>query len=166
MSMSPDQAADSLKEIERTSRRSAQAFSYASASPYFLIWGVIWMIGYAGSDLLPHQDGLWTALTVVGVAACMIVGRRQNRHSDVARARANGYRFLASFAVIFCFVFALFLVLGPPRNPAVAGAIAPLLVAMFYALLGVWKGIRFLVTGMAVAALTLGGFFWLPQHFL
>ena len=47
-----------------------------------------------------------------------------------------------------------------------AGAIAPLVVAMFYALLGVWKGVRFLVAGAALAALTLGGMFWLPQYFL
>ena len=50
MTLSSDQAAESLKEIDRTGRRSAQAYGYANASPFFVIWGVIWMFGYTGSD--------------------------------------------------------------------------------------------------------------------
>ncbi len=166
MSLSRDQAADSLKEIERTSRRSAQAFSYASASPYLIVWGLIWMVGYAASDLaMRWTSPIWLGLSVIGVLVCMAAGRRQAA-AHGPDGRASGLRFLASFMVIFVFVYALFAVIGPPANPLASGAVAPLLVAMFYGLVGVWKGVRFLVAGALVAGLTLAGYFWLPQHFL
>jgi hypothetical protein len=40
------------------------------------------------------------------------------------------------------------------------------LASLFYVLIGLWAGMRFVITGIAVAALTLGGFFYLPAHFL
>jgi hypothetical protein len=166
MSLTPDQAADSLNEITRTGRRSAQAFGYASASPYFILWGVIWMVGYTGSDIVPHSGGpLWTGLTVLGGIGCAVIGRRQAAARG-ADGRASGVRMLATMAVIFVFMLALFAVIGRPANPMASAAIAPLVVAMFYALLGIWRGIRFMVAGAVVAALTLAGLFYLPQHFL
>ena len=171
MSLTPDQASDSLKEIERTGRRSAQAFSYASASPYFILWGIVWMVGYAGSEGLRHTIGLhwagtlWSTLTILGGIGCTVIGRRQAEGRG-AVSRATDLRVLMSMAVIFVFMAALFAAIGRLANPVASGAIAPLVVAMFYALLGVWKGVRFLVAGAALAALTLGGLFWLPQYFL
>jgi hypothetical protein len=165
MIVSPEQAADSLKEIAQTERRSAQAFGYARSSPHFIFWGVIWMLGYTGSDLLPYPNRLWAVLSVVGVAGSITIGRNQRRHDDPTLDRAASYRFLAGFAVIFLFVFALFAVMRP-ANPMVAGAVAPLVAAMFYALLGIWRGLRFLIAGAAVAGLTLAGFFHLHEHFL
>ena len=171
MSLTPDQARDSLKEINRTSQRSAQAFSYASASPYFILWGCIWMVGYGGSEALRHTTGahwsgtVWSTLTILGGVGCTLIGRRQAATRSV-EGRATNLRLLMSMAVIFGFMFALFAAIGRPANPVASGAIAPLVVAMFYALLGVWKGVRFLVAGAALAALTLGGMFWLPQYFL
>ncbi|HTC82814.1 MAG TPA: hypothetical protein VK683_00610, partial [Rhizomicrobium sp.] len=99
MTLSPDQAADSLKQIEKTARFSASAYSYAQSSPYFILWGVIWVIGYAGSDFIPRLTGhyrevnyLWVALMVIGVTSCMAVGRSQHRGGDRARGRAMGLR--------------------------------------------------------------------------
>jgi hypothetical protein len=119
MSLTPDQAADSLREIERTRRRSASARGYANSSPFLVMWGVIWMIGYTISDFAPHYSGwVWLALTVAGFLGSMAIGR--------ARARQ-----------------------GNP-HPGI----------------NKYAGMRFLGTFVAIAALTLGGFFFLPAHFL
>ena len=53
-----------------------------------------------------------------------------------------------------------------PGNPLAQGAFVPLLVAMFYCLMGLWRGVRLLITGIVVAALTLIGFFYLPEYFM
>ena len=72
MNLSPGQAAESLKEIERTQRRSAEAQGYAHSSPQFILWGLIWMAGYAGTSLLPNYgfvhgiSWLWLGLIVIG----------------------------------------------------------------------------------------------------
>jgi hypothetical protein len=172
MTLSPSQAAESLKQIEKTARTSASAYGYAHSSPYFVLWGMIWMVGYAGSDLIPEVTGhyrgvnyLWMALTVLGIVACFAIGRRQHLGGDQSAGRRTGIRIFASFAVIYFFIGATFMVMRP-ANPLVSAAFVPLVVAMFYALTGVWKGLRFLVAGMVLAALTLGGFFFLREHFL
>jgi hypothetical protein len=54
----------------------------------------------------------------------------------------------------------------PPRTDAQVSAFFPILVALFYALVGIWvRGTRVLFAGFVVAALTLGGYFLLPQIF-
>jgi hypothetical protein len=172
MSLTPGQAADSLKEIHQASRRSASAYSYAQASPYFILWGVVTGVGYTGSDLLPALTGgqrlaglLWIALTVLGVIGCMVIGRIQHRSGDRVAGRAMGFKFLASFAVIYVFIACSFLVLHPVGLMASA-AFAPLVTAMFYCLMGIWKGSRFLIAGIVLAVLTMAGFHLLREHFL
>ena len=168
MSLSQDQASESLKEIDRTSRRSAQAWGYANSSPFFVMWGAVWMVGYTGSDLYPrYAQPLWLGLTIAGVAGSMLIGRARSRDGEPHPGvnRNAGPRFLASFAAIGVFVAATYAIFGH-ASPAQQAAFTPLVVAMFYALLGIWKGLRFLITGIVVAALTLGGFFFLHQHFM
>ncbi len=172
MNLSHDQAVENLKEIEKTSRRSAQALGYANASPGFILWGVIWMAGYAGSDIILRDvadkhwiNWLWFSLTVIGVTGSHLIGRGQHQGRNDQAARGVGLRWGASFAVLWVFTVATFLVLQP-ATPMATGAFVPLLVAAVYAIFGVWKGLRFLYAGIAVAALTLGGYFFLPEHFL
>ena len=174
MSLSPDQAAENLQEIERTGRRSAEAYEYAASSPQFILWGLIWMAGYAGSYLLPHYgfvgaiNWLWLGLIVIGIAGSHILGRRRYRHlSPRARAKgkAIGLRWGMTMLVFYAFLFAVFAVMRP-RNPVGAAAFIPLLIAAIYCVWGIWQGLRFLYAGIAVGALTLIGWFLLPQYFL
>jgi hypothetical protein len=169
MAISPDQAADSLKEIARTEARSGQARLYANASPGFILWGVIWMIGYGASDFLGRAAGwggvnwLWSGLTVIGFIGSFVIGRAQHRCE--ARDPAIGWRWAGTFLALWLFAIATFLVLRP-TNPAAAGAFIPLIVAVVYAVFGIWQGARFLYAGIVVAAATLGGFLFLREHFL
>jgi hypothetical protein len=174
MSLSPGQAAESLKEIEKTARRSAEAHEYAFSSPGFILWGLIWAAGYTGTYLLPNYgfvhgiSWLWFGLIVVGIVGSSVLGRRRYRDltpEAAARGKAIGLRWGMTMLVFYVFLFAVFAVLRP-RNPAVSGAFIPLLIAAIYAVYGIWRGLRFLYAGIAVAVLTLGGWFWLPQYFL
>lgn len=168
MSLSPDQAADSLKEIERTERRSAAARVYANASPFLLMWGVVWVVGYSVSDLAPrHANGLWALLLVAGFAGSALLGRQRARHGDPhpGFSRRAGPRFLATYIAFTLFIAATYALFGNAR-PEVQAAYVPMIVALAYSVWGIWVGARFLVTGIAVAALTMGGFFFLHEHFL
>jgi len=97
----------------------------------------------------------------------MMIGRSQRRAAgkSAREGRALGLRYLATFFAIGAFISATFAVM-PPAGPEAVGAFIPLIVALAYVLLGIWKGIRFVVAGSIIAALTLGGFFYLHQHFL
>lgn len=169
MTLTPSQASQSLKDIEATERRSAQVFSYAKSSPYFILWGVIWMAGYAASGAMStggpsHFAGpLWTALDLVGVAGSMVIGYRQNRGQPAdAEGRRTGARYFGSLVVVVVFFIAAMSVIGPIA-PIRQAAFFPLVIAMFYAIMGLWRGTRFLLAGLAVTVLTLFGFFWLKD---
>jgi hypothetical protein len=174
MNLSPGQAAESLKEIERTQRRSAEAQDYAHSSPQFILWGLIWMAGYAGTSLLPNYgfvhgiSWLWLGLIVIGISGSSVLGRRRFRNltpEGIAKAKAIGLRWGMTMFVFYAFIVAVFSVMRP-HNPAVSGAFIPLLIAAIYCVWGIWQGLRFLYAGIAVGALTLIGWFLLPQYFL
>lgn len=174
MSLSPNEAAQTLKEIARTGQRSAEAHQYANASPHFVMWGLIWIIGYSSSYLLPNYgfrnyvNWPWFALTVLGIMGAFYLGRQQSRRLSPAEQvaeRARGFRIGMSFLALWLFVLATFIVMRPVQ-PIATGAFIPLLAALAYSLFGIWRGLRFLYAGIAVAALTLGGFLYLREFFL
>jgi hypothetical protein len=167
MSLTPDEAATSLKEIERAGRRSALAYSYASASPHLIMWGILWMIGYGVSDLNYRIGGLfWIVLTLCGLLASIFIGRQQTADGHAQPGRSGtSLKFAATFFAIGLFITAAYAIFGHTGVRQQA-AFVPLIVALIYSVLGIWKGPRFLVMGMLIAALTLGGFFFLKEHFL
>ena len=168
MSISRDEAAESLKTIQLAQNRSFQAYGYKSAAPFFFIWGAVWMIGYSSSDLWPGKDvRVWPALLLLAFIASAIVGRSYGRKDTPgARARSNriGLRMTATWVTVFVFI-AVVMTVMQPKTAAQAAAFIPLLVAAAYTILGIWMGLRFSIAGIAIAALTLGGFYFLQPHF-
>jgi hypothetical protein len=175
MSLSPDQAAASLKEIERAGQRSAQALRYARSSPFFILWGVVWIIGYASSDLIQRLgynprliSWLWMGLSVAGMVCTILISSRQHRAQYAADERAERHarlRWMGGALVVCLFVIAMGVVIGPHFGQ-VSGVFFPLLIAMFYGLTGIQRGVRFFFASITVTALTLGGYLYLQEYFL
>ena len=160
--VSRDEAVQTLRDIEETQQRSAIAYGYRKAGPLLMMWGGIWTVGYTTSELAaPAWSRLvWYALVIGGsLASCVFGagGKRQTRPVEQ-------WRFAGASLAAGAFLFAFFAVLRPSRSTQV-GAIIPLLCALGYVWLGLWRGIRFVVAGVAIGALTLGGYFFLPTYF-
>jgi len=163
MPFSPPQAAATLRDIARTERASATAFLYRVAAPHLVLWGLIWIFGYGGSYLRPEWAVWWPALALLGCAASFVLSWRQRRRA--AAPAGVGARYGATVGALVLFIVALFAVMPP--TGAQAAAAFPLMVALAYGLVGIWsRAPRFWITGAVVAALTLAGYFWLPQVFL
>jgi hypothetical protein len=161
MPLSSNEAAETLRDISKTERRSANAYGYGSASPHLILWGLIWAVGYGAIYLRPQWGAVWLPLIVVGSLGSFWIGWR----SKPVTASNADWRFGATFVAVVLFISALFAVL-PPHTDKQAGAFFPILVALFYALIGIWtNGYRMIVLGLAVGALTLFGFFELPAQF-
>jgi hypothetical protein len=162
MPVSQIDAESTLRDISNTARASATFYGYRMASPHFVLWGVIWMIGYSASYLYPTQAMIWPVLDMVGLIGSFWLGWHAGRTTQIG----GGWRYPATAFAVFLFIMAIFAVM-PPLNHAQISAFFPILVALFYGLVGIWTGgVRMIVAGVVVAVLTLGGYFYLPQAFL
>lgn len=154
------EALSALKLADAAKLRSRRAYSYSIGAPYLFIWGVAWLVGYGGTALAPaFTNGIWAVAIALGLAASMAMGRTR---------KDRGYalwRRLALFGVIYIFSAALFAIIWPLKGLQIA-AYWPLLVGAIYAAAGLWIGLRFIILGAALIGAALGGYFFLPQHFL
>jgi len=158
MSLSREDAAAALRDIDAAQARSATLHGYHRAAPHFLIWGVLWAVGYGLSSFLPrHAGAIWAVVIPIGFVAGLAAMRGEGR--------GLGWRYGAATAAVWAFFIAVLLVLWPVTDRQVA-AFIPLFVALLYVLGGIWGGARYVAAGVVVAALTLIGFFLLGQHFL
>jgi hypothetical protein len=157
MSLTPQDAAAALLDIEQVQARSATLHGYRRAAPHFMIWGVLWVVGYTLNDFLPmHTGAIWTVVTPLGVVAGLVAMRGSQT--------GLGWQYGAAIAAVGAFFFAAIAVMWPVNDRQVA-AFIPLFVALMYALRGIWSGPRYLIAGVCVGVLTLVGFFLLKQHF-
>ena len=167
MTLTPDEAADTLRDIAATERHSHRLYGYRQASPHLIQWGVLWMVGYGLTTVWPRLGRpIWATLVAIGlVAGFAIVLRSHSRVAGRTGTRPRIYwRFPAIAVTGLLFVFASVAVMSPV-SPRQISAFIPLVVAAGYALMGFWSGLRFTIAGGALAMLTLAGFFLLPMHF-
>jgi hypothetical protein len=163
MSLSHEEARESLRNVERAERRSTQAYGYQASAPHLIIWGLVWLFGYGATDLHPDLAAItWPGLILAGVIAGAIVGSRSHRNRTDS---SHTWRFIALAFVIFVFIAGTMAILQPATG-AQQGAFVPLLVGTIYVAMGLWVGARFIAAGIAIIALTLGGYFFLHEHFL
>ena len=89
MFLSSKEAAETLSDVERAARRSALAFGYSKASPNLILWGIVWVIGYSGTDLFPaHWRTLWSVLVVTAIVISAVRWRpRIAELSNATRCR-------------------------------------------------------------------------------
>ncbi|HEY5338917.1 MAG TPA: hypothetical protein VIJ85_11985 [Rhizomicrobium sp.] len=161
MPLTTEEAAAALKDITQTEQRSTAAYSYRMSSPHLILWGFVWLIGYGVMAAKIHWDPLWLVLSIGGSVGSFYIGWRMSNRKQAG----FDWRYTASFLVICGFISAILTVL-PPQSDAQFGAFFPILVALYYALIGIWtRGLRMLFAGVALAVLTLIGFFYLRDVF-
>jgi len=162
MSLSPEEAADALRNISQTGRRSFSAYGYQSAAPFLILWGLLWIVGYGGTDLLSRYAGaIWLGVAVFGTVASTLIGMRMRPKTSPR----FDWRIFGTWLAVLGFVGAMLSIVGPVTGTQV-GALIPLLIGFAYIVMGIWMGVRFTFAGLAIVALTLGGYFFLPAHFL
>jgi hypothetical protein len=162
MNITRDQAAGALKDIETVAAQSQALKHYAIGAPIFMMWGVICMVGYGAGAVSPAYSFIWTPLSLLGGLATYLLVRRAKCDSPALNRSSPriGWTWLA----VLVFYVATFAVLRP-HEPNQFAAFPALIVALSYALMGIWTWPRYLVLGAAVAAATLLGYFLLAPYF-
>ena len=67
MTLDPKEAAASLGDIAAIERRTRESLYYAGSSEFFLLWGVLTIVGHVLSWVTPHDAvWIWLAIDVLG----------------------------------------------------------------------------------------------------
>jgi hypothetical protein len=165
MTLSSEEAKAHLTQAESAGRRSAQLYGYRKASPHLILWGAIWVLGYGGTALSPHYANLiWAVLVLAGVIGGAWIGRMSTAWGrDEAGRTPKSWRLVSLAAIAVFFVFATYAVMWPVHG-AQCAAYPALITGTVYAAVGLWTGLRYVVTGILVVALTLFGFYYLHDY--
>src|SRR6266550_4704743 len=127
MSMSPQDAAQALHEIETAQSRSTTLRGYQHGAPHLFLWAALWAVGYGATYLLPARAGaIWAVIVGVGFTAGLAALRR-------GKGGASAWRFGAAFAALAAFAAAALTILRP-SDPLQVAAFIPLVVATAYVL--------------------------------
>jgi len=165
MTLTPSEAAAALATIEATETRAKQLNAYRKGSPFLLLWGAIWVVGFSVEDLAPQMTHTaWLTLDLIGgIATLALVALGRQRVNERIGNRA-AQKVLALTAISILFSFATFMLLRP-RNPLAGMAFAGLELGMIYSTIGVFVGTRWMITGLGLLTLTFAGYFSLTAHY-
>jgi hypothetical protein len=165
MSISTREATEALDDMARAQRRASTLRGYERGAPHFILWGLIWIVGYGVSDFAPPLSGpVWLVLDLAGVTGSFLIGRAALAGAAMA-SRGYGRRFAALGATIFAFISAAYFVMKP-HDMAQFGAFPALLMAGLYTAVGIWHGPRWTVAGVVLGLCTVAGFALFQGHFM
>src|SRR5437763_228098 len=101
-----NEAAESLRDVERVSRRTHVAGAYSVASPHLILWGLVWAAGYTGTGLTAPEQWAWVWLPgiVAGSIGRAMLGRRAARSGATkagGSANPNARSLLMALIIMF-----------------------------------------------------------------
>lgn len=162
-SLSVQQASAALLDVQRTQHRLSILRGYQYGAPHFLLWGMVWLAGFACSGFFPRYEGpVWLGLDVLGVVGGLLIVRATP--IELGQGRKT-WRFLAAGTTLAIFMAASYYVLAP-TSASQLGAFPALVMALFYILIGIWRGSRWAVVGLVLGTLTVLGYALLREYFM
>jgi hypothetical protein len=160
MELSPAEARQALREVDEVTQRSNRLRGYRISSPYLILWGIIWFVGYSSMFFWPSLSAnlIWLALDAVGLAGSVAIGIRTFRSGEDLK-KVN-VRILAVFAIVTFFMLATIGVMQP-MHAAQYEVYPALVLGLTYGLIGVFFLRGFVWLALAVSAGSILPFFFL-----
>ncbi|HLY79325.1 MAG TPA: hypothetical protein VKQ70_08120 [Caulobacteraceae bacterium] len=152
MSITKDDASQALGEIDAADGRVREMRAYARAAPFLMIWGLVWMGCDLANQFAPQFALAWPIGIAIGSVASFVAGFR------LPRTGAADWRYFAVWWLVIGFIVALFFVI-PVTSGREIHSVFGLVFGFIYVGMGLWTGWRLPALGVALAALTLIGFY-------
>ena len=168
MPMSQAEAASALRDVERTTLRSAELRAYGHASPHLLLWGLIWIAGYAAMGVLPDGNAamIWLPLDLLGFVGSALIGSRARARASAGAAEAGRAKMATMLAMglfVGLFIVCVYVVFKPAsREPYLV--FPAMVLGLVYVVAGVWKMPRLAWIGGVVFVLSMAGFFLMKPY--
>jgi hypothetical protein len=158
MTLSPDQAAEALKEIEAARGRTRVALNYRAGAAHLILWGALIIVGHVLTEFAPRAAPIiWIGVNGAGALGSCAIGYLRRHESGQGRAAA-----LLAIALALCFATESLLWQATGRQIAVMWAIHA---GAAYMIAGLWLGRAYLILGAGVVALSLFGYFAVDSYF-
>ena len=163
MTVTRNDAATALHDVDSARRHSQTLFQYGLASPFLLLWGVLWIVAGGVGALSPDNAGLgWLVVDIAGFAGTGMLIAVQSRRYGEGAGRSRLFRCMATGAVLAVFVTLTMSVVAPVSDVEVL-TLATLLVAAVYVIAGCWTGGRYAAVGAVLAGVAIGLFHLAPD---
>ena len=164
MSVSKNDARSALHDVETVERRSQTLFGYWLASPYLLLWGVLWIIAGIVGAISPANAGIgWSVVDIVGFLGNAYLIVRHVRRCGERGDRVRLLRYVGMIAALSAFVGLTLMVFAPVSGIEIL-MLFTLLVATGFAVAGCWSGLRYAAVGVALGGLAVGVFVLAPEY--
>jgi hypothetical protein len=166
MKISTSDAEEALAAIQVIMQKARRSISSSGAYAFFIIWGMVWLIGFLGNQFLPVTiiRYIWLGIDLLGGLASWVIGSRMNRNVRPAAGAVQGKR-IAWFWILLClYAVAAIGVAWPLDVKQIA------LFIILFVLTG-WMAMNLLFSfgsawpTLAITALALAGYFLAPDYF-
>ena len=167
MTVSDKDARESLAVIEDVMAQHRRSIA-ALASPYVILWGAIWVVGFAAVHVLGGLGGrIFLGLDIVGIAATIALGVTWSRRAPVRSPadRRMLLRIMWFWIAVFGYIWLSLAVMGT-SDPLRCSAFGCIGIMFAYVVMGLWLDAPYLTwVGLGVTAMTILGFYALPRYF-
>lgn len=166
MNISPAEAEDALASIQTIMRKTRHAISDSGAYKFLVLWGLIWLLGFLGSQFLPAKNaGIgWAVLDTLGGILSAVIGIRMGNGVRSSSISSTGKRIGLFWLLLILYCVAAILVASPIDGKQLAMLII-LFVTTGWVALGLLLSFASVWWGLALTALSLIAFFVFPAAF-
>jgi hypothetical protein len=166
MNISPTEAEEALAAIQVMMKKTRRAISSSGAYGFLIVWGVVWLLGFMGSQFLPQPFSgySWMGLDILGGFLSAIIGIRMNRGVRSSSSTASGKRIAWFWFLLFIYCFAAIAVAWPSGGKQ-ASMFIILFVMLGWLAMGLLLSFTSIWPGLLITALALIGYFFLLDIF-
>jgi len=166
MNISPTEAEEALAAIQTIVQKTRRAISSSGSYIFLIVWGVIWLLGFLGSQFLPAEFAgyAWMVLDTLGGVLSAVIGIRMGRSVRSTSPATTGKRIGLFWLLLFIYVLATVAVSWPADMKQMTMYII-LFVMVGWLAMGLLLSFASIWPGLVLTALALVGYFLLPGLF-
>jgi hypothetical protein len=166
MNVSTTEAEEALDAIQAMMQKTRRSFSSSGAYMFLIVWGVIWLLGFLGSQFLSLHIAVytWMVLDILGGILSAIIGIRMNRGVRSPSSSSSGKRIAIFWMLLFLYCVASIAVSWPADGKQLAMFII-LFTMVGWLAMGLLLSFTSIWPAVTITALALVGYFLLPGIF-
>jgi hypothetical protein len=166
MNVSPSEAEEALASIQVMMQKTRRLISSSGAYVFLIIWGMIWLLGFMGSQFLSQDIAgyAWMGLDILGGILSAVVGIRMGSGVRSSSSTSTGKRIGIFWMLLIFYVVATVAVSWPASGKQMSMYII-LFVMVGWLAMGLLLSFTSIWPGLVITALALIGYFLLPGIF-